>query len=99
MEAVIIDWITLWVKYFFHSFMIYFLFNRIDIYIDSVVKVTERLATDLDIRTEWIVKSINYSSSNDNIIITSSTGKTIEASRVVVAVPLPVLKDGDIEFI
>lgn len=46
------------------------------------------------------MKSINYSQSNtENAIITSASGKTMEASRVVVTVPLQVLKDEDIEFV
>jgi monoamine oxidase len=57
-----------------------------------MVEIIERLAGDQDIRLEFPVKSINYE--KDVVLVTSSGGQCIEASRVLVTVPLPILKDG-----
>ncbi len=55
-------------------------------------QVIQYLQQDLDIRLEWPVRTVNYE--KDAIVLTSIHGETIEASKVVIAVPLPVLKDG-----
>lgn len=42
------------------------------------------------------VKKIDYS--NDKIVLTDQLNKTYEADRVIITVPLTILKDGDIQF-
>jgi hypothetical protein len=59
---------------------------------NTMYQVIQYLAQEQDIRLEWPVRTINYE--KDHITLTSIHGDTIEASKVVVAVPLPVLKDG-----
>ena len=49
-----------------------------------------------DVQLNTPVKSINYGS--DPIIITDKSGNTIEANKVIVTVPLAVLKSGGISF-
>jgi lysine-specific histone demethylase 1B len=49
------------------------------------------------IHLNTIVKKIDYS--GDKIIVTDQNGNSISADRVIVTVPVPVLKDGDIEFV
>ena len=57
------------------------------------IQVTDRLASDLFIQTEWPVKTIIFDKEKDLVQLQSSNGETIQASRVVVTVPLPILKD------
>jgi len=78
----------LWNKYDGHGDF------RID---PGLATVVQKLAENLDIRTEWVVKSINYEAS-DEIKITNQRGETLVAQRVVVAVPVTVLQDNDIQF-
>ena len=56
-------------------------------------KVTDRLSADINIVTEWPVKAVSYDSSKDLFSLTNVHGETIHASRVVVTVPLPIIKD------
>ena len=58
-------------------------------------KVTNFLATNLDIRLNTRVSSINYT--NTKIIVTTNSN-TIEADYVIVSVPLGVLKSNAITF-
>jgi len=58
-------------------------------------KVTDFLATGLDVRLNTRVSSINYSNTKVNII---ANGNTIDADYVVVSVPLGVLKNNAITF-
>jgi monoamine oxidase len=58
-------------------------------------KVTDFLATGLDVRLNTRVSSINYSNAKVTI---NANGNTIEADYVVVSVPLGVLKNNAIAF-
>jgi monoamine oxidase len=58
-------------------------------------KVTDFLATGLDVRLNTRVSSINYSNAKVTI---NANGNTIEADYVVVSVPLGVLKNNAITF-
>ena len=60
-------------------------------------QVADVLADGLDIRFLEAVTEIDYAGTN--IILTTATGATFEAARVVVTVPLGVLKQGLISFL
>eukprot|EP01116_Phalansterium_solitarium_P006231 TRINITY_DN18539_c0_g1_i1.p1 TRINITY_DN18539_c0_g1~~TRINITY_DN18539_c0_g1_i1.p1 ORF type:complete len:535 (+),score=185.93 TRINITY_DN18539_c0_g1_i1:35-1639(+) len=62
----------------------------------GLAQVPEYLARGLRIRTSWPVKRIAHG--RGPITLVSEAGQQLEASRVVVTVPLPVLKAGRIEF-
>jgi len=64
--------------------------------VDGYARLIERLATDLDIRLNTPVKHIQYA--ENNVQITTSTDDMIEADRVIVTLPLGVLKAGDVTF-
>jgi len=64
----------------------------------GLATVVQKLAENLDIRLEWVVKSINYETP-DEIKITNQKGETVVCQRVVVAVPITILQDNDIQFI
>jgi monoamine oxidase len=51
----------------------------------------------MDITLNMPVKSINYE--NDSIIVTAIDGSTFEADKVIVTVPLGVLKSNSIQFV
>jgi monoamine oxidase len=51
----------------------------------------------MDITLNMPVKSINYE--NDSIIVTAKDGSTFEADKVIVTVPLGVLKSNSIQFV
>lgn len=53
----------------------------------------EDLAEGLDIRLKWVVNSVDYSDKK-LIKLTSTTGQTVYASKVVVTTSLGVLKSG-----
>ncbi|XP_068737832.1 lysine-specific histone demethylase 2-like isoform X5 [Montipora capricornis] len=55
------------------------------------------LAQNLDIRLQFEVKEIDYS--GDKVVITSSDGRVLSADKVIVTVPLFVLKSGRLKFI
>ncbi len=48
------------------------------------------------IRYRAIVNSINYAS--DGVVVTTTTGESFSADRIIVSAPLAVLRDGDIQF-
>lgn len=69
----------------------------------------QHLARGLDVRTHSPVKSIDVSAAararerdaqgaRDAVTVTTQDGRVVRAARAVVAVPLPVLKDGDMVF-
>jgi monoamine oxidase len=58
-------------------------------------KVTDFLATGLDVRLNTRVSSINYTNAKANI---TANGNNIEADFVIVSVPLGVLKNNSIAF-
>ena len=62
---------------------------------DGYDKVTDFLATGLDIRLNTRVSSINYSNAKVNI---NANGNNIDADYVLVSVPLGVLKNNAIAF-
>eukprot|EP01125_Pyxidicula_operculata_P010784 TRINITY_DN3554_c0_g1_i1.p1 TRINITY_DN3554_c0_g1~~TRINITY_DN3554_c0_g1_i1.p1 ORF type:complete len:510 (-),score=98.68 TRINITY_DN3554_c0_g1_i1:68-1597(-) len=65
----------------------------------SFAEVINHMARNLTIRTNFPVAGIEYSgSANQPIIVRGSNGESIEASKVVCAVPLNVLKSGAIKF-
>lgn len=55
-----------------------------------IAKVSDR------IQLNTVVKTIDYSA--DKVVITTRNGAKIEADKVIVSVPITVLKDGDIAF-
>ncbi|KAL4217747.1 Lysine-specific histone demethylase 1B [Mactra antiquata] len=59
-------------------------------------KVVNKLAEDIDIRTNMQVTDVDYS--GDVINIKCKTGETLTASKVIVTVPLHVLNNGSIKF-
>jgi len=58
----------------------------------------EPFSKGLNIKTNWVVKSVHYGDKN-NVEITSTTGEKIQCNKVVVSVSLGVLKSGAIEFV
>ena len=63
---------------------------------DGYDKIINLLAKNLQIQTNSIVKSVNYSSTNK--ITVSTTSKNYECDYVICSVPLGVLKSNSIEF-
>ncbi|XP_065063075.1 lysine-specific histone demethylase 2-like [Rhopilema esculentum] len=59
--------------------------------------VTEALSKDLDINLSCEVVAVNYAESQ--VQVTARSGETFSADKVVVAVPLSVLKKGSMEFL
>ena len=66
------------------------------IFKDGYDKIINLLAKNLQIQTNSIVKSVNYSSINN--ITVSTTSKNYECDYVICSVPLGVLKFNSIEF-
>lgn len=66
--------------------------------VDSFRQLIQFLSQGTEIRTSWQVKEINYASSAFSQL-KSQSGQVVLASKVVIAVPAPVLKDGDIKFV
>ena len=65
----------------------------------SFADLVKYLKAPLDIKTNWQVKQIDTSAGpNGDIKLTNQKGEQITAKRVIVTVPLPILKDGDIKF-
>jgi len=64
---------------------------------NSMGEVTNFLAKGVDVRLKWPVKSINYENPS-RVTLTSKSGQVLHASKVVVSVPLNILKEGSIEF-
>jgi len=58
-------------------------------------KITDFLATGLDIRLESVVKTISYGESG---VVVNTSQDEFKGDRVIVTVPLGVLKAGDITF-
>jgi lysine-specific histone demethylase 1B len=63
----------------------------------SFYDLVKYLKAPLDIRTNWQVKSIE-TGSDGVVTLTNAKGQSVTAKRVIVAVPLPILQDGDIKF-
>jgi predicted NAD/FAD-dependent oxidoreductase len=61
---------------------------------NSMAEVTDFLAKDLEIRLNWEVKQIQYPAPR-KVILKSSKGQELHANRVVVSVPLSILKEGN----
>jgi len=59
-------------------------------------QLVNKLATPLDIRTSTVVTSVTYTSTS--VSVKTSTGATYTAKKVIVSVPLGVLKANTIEF-
>ena len=59
---------------------------------DGYAQIVDALATDLDIRCGEAVTAINHGGST--VILTTGTGATYEAARVIVTIPLGVLQRG-----
>jgi monoamine oxidase len=66
---------------------------------ESFRKLIQYLSSGVEVRTQWPVKEINYSASVTQLRSASNYSDFVLAHRVVVAVPAPVLKDGDIRFV
>jgi len=63
---------------------------------NGMMGVMKFISRGLDIKTDFAVKSIDYS--GKKVEISNTKGETIQADRVVVSVSLGVLKSGTIEF-
>lgn len=59
--------------------------------------LVDYLKKPLETKINWIVKSID-SSQKDQIVLKNQLGETVSTKKVIVTVPLTVLKDGDIQF-
>lgn len=55
-------------------------------------KLISHLSKDLEIRVKWIVRKIDYSGTLCRVV--RDSGEPIYARKVVVTVPLPILKEG-----
>jgi len=64
---------------------------------NGMIEIPKFFAKDLDIRLKWPVKSIDYREKG-NIVVTNEAGQSLSAYKVVVAVPLAILKLGLIDF-
>ncbi|KAM9995569.1 hypothetical protein ACTFIY_001767 [Dictyostelium cf. discoideum] len=58
----------------------------------------DHFSKSLDINLNWRVKHIDTTKDEKLIKVTSYNGQVVQAQRVVVTVPLQILKDGDITF-
>jgi len=63
---------------------------------DSLKTVIDHMSQGLQIRLEWPVKHIDYS--KDQVVLTNDRGEQILVSKVVVAIPLAMLKKETIHF-
>jgi len=63
---------------------------------NGLFEVMYLLAKGLDVRTNFVVKSIDYNGKQVEVV--STKGEKIHATRVVVSVSLGVLKSGNIQF-
>ena len=59
-------------------------------------QIVDALATGIDISLNMPVKSINYE--KDTVIVTANDGSTFEGDKLIVTVPLGVLKTNSIQF-
>ncbi|MEW5316230.1 MAG: hypothetical protein WDW38_007611 [Sanguina aurantia] len=59
--------------------------------------VVDRLSAGLDIKTNWPLEHISYSA--EGALLTCVDGRRLRAGKVVIAVPLNVMRDGLINFI
>eukprot|EP00743_Colponemidia_sp_Colp-15_P004571 GILK01004928.1.p1 GENE.GILK01004928.1~~GILK01004928.1.p1 ORF type:complete len:483 (-),score=76.30 GILK01004928.1:155-1603(-) len=59
--------------------------------------VVDWCSAGLNIKTSWPVSAIDYSSPS-SVTLRNTRGESIQASSVIVAVPLTILKDGDVKF-
>eukprot|EP01100_Stratorugosa_tubuloviscum_P009518 TRINITY_DN3990_c1_g1_i1.p1 TRINITY_DN3990_c1_g1~~TRINITY_DN3990_c1_g1_i1.p1 ORF type:complete len:452 (-),score=209.65 TRINITY_DN3990_c1_g1_i1:56-1411(-) len=59
----------------------------------------EFAAKNINIKTNWQVKIINYSNISQPILLVNQNGEKLLADQVIVTVPITVLRDGDIQFI
>ncbi|MDF2179937.1 FAD-dependent oxidoreductase [Aliiglaciecola sp. CAU 1673] len=59
-------------------------------------RITEHLATGLDIRLNQVVQSIDYS--QGAVLITTQDGNTFNAQKVIITLPLGVLKSDKVRF-
>lgn len=64
---------------------------------DGFVQLAEHLAQNLDIRFNKVVNKVRYG--GNKVRVFTQSGQRFTADRVVVTVPLGVLKAGDIQFI
>ncbi len=58
--------------------------------------VVDALATGLDVRLGWPVATVSVA--DDGVVVTGTSGEALPAARVIVTVPLGVLKAGTIRF-
>jgi hypothetical protein len=63
----------------------------------SFYDLVKYLKAPLDIRTNFQVKSVT-TNSDGTISVANAKGDSVSAKRVIIAVPLPILQDGDIKF-
>eukprot|EP01111_Echinosteliopsis_oligospora_P015763 TRINITY_DN632_c0_g1_i1.p1 TRINITY_DN632_c0_g1~~TRINITY_DN632_c0_g1_i1.p1 ORF type:complete len:463 (+),score=118.47 TRINITY_DN632_c0_g1_i1:238-1626(+) len=63
---------------------------------DSFKVVISTFAKGLEIKKNWRVKNVDYSGSN--IKLTSYNNETVICKKAVLSVPIPALRDGDIQF-
>ena len=61
--------------------------------------ILKDMAQGLDIRTSWKVKQVLHAGPCGRCRIVGDNGEVLQADRLVVTVPLNLLRDGDIEFV
>jgi monoamine oxidase len=65
---------------------------------DSFKQLIDYLSAGLQIRLNWQVKNVQVLPNKKGVRVVNQKGESIEAKHVVIAVPLPILQDGDITF-
>lgn len=60
--------------------------------------IIDDMAKGLDIRTAWKVKEVLHAGPCGRCRVVRDNGESIQADRIIVTVPLNILRDGDIQF-
>jgi len=66
------------------------------ILVDSFKVAIDTLARGVPILKNWQAKAISWS--GDNVVISNQKNESVSAKKVVLSVPIPVLRDRDIQF-
>lgn len=64
----------------------------------TIADIVNDMAAGLDIRTSWKVKEVLHAGPCGRCRVVRDNGESIQADRLVVTVPLNLLRDGDISF-
>jgi predicted NAD/FAD-dependent oxidoreductase len=69
-----------------------------DVIPETMLKVIEILAKDLVIEFNQVITQIDYSDPK-KVVVKTKEGKVLTANKVIVCVPLPLLRANEIEFL